>query len=165
MSAPRIGDRPRWIITLRFPAEEGEVRSALIAVDAALTAAGVDRDLRDRTQIALAEACNNIVEHAYGDGADAPEPTITLEVAADRGGLQITLRDRGVPMPGGAVPRPDMPEFDPQDPLALPEGGFGWPLLRGMARALSLSRKNGQNILRFRLPLVEIVSITGRNAM
>jgi serine/threonine-protein kinase RsbW len=189
MSAPRIGDRPGRIIGLRFAATRAEVRGALIAVDRALDAAGFGRELRDRTQIALAEACNNIVEHAYGaadDGAGygggygggygagyggggtAGDAMITLDVAADRGGLQVTLRDRGGAMPGGRVPVPDLPAVDPGDPLGLPEGGFGWPLLRGMARALSLSRQNGQNILRFRLPMSETGAdgaSGGRNAM
>jgi serine/threonine-protein kinase RsbW len=165
MSEQRVGDRPRRIISLRFPAEEGEVRGALLGVDAALAAAGVDRDLRDRTQIALAEACNNIVEHAYPAEGGGADPVITLDVAADRGGLQIALRDRGEPMPGGRVPAPDWPEVDPGDPLGLPEGGFGWPLLRGMARSLSISRQNGQNTLRFRLPMAETPSVRGRNAM
>jgi serine/threonine-protein kinase RsbW len=177
MSAPRIGDRPGRIIGLRFAATRAEVRGALIAVDRALDAAGFGRELRDRIQIALAEACNNIVEHAYGaadDGAGyggggtAGDAMITLDVAADRGGLQVTLRDRGGAMPGGRVPVPDLPAVDPGDPLGLPEGGFGWPLLRGMARALSLSRQNGQNILRFRLPMSETGAdgaSGGRNAM
>ena len=165
MTAPRIGDRPRQIIGLRFPADEGEVRRALLSVDAALAATGVDRDLRDRTQIALAEACNNIVEHAYGAEAAMSDPAITLDVAADRGGLQVSLRDRGGPMPGGRAPVPDLPEIDPADPLGLPEGGFGWPLLRGMARSLSVSRRNGQNILRFRLPMAEIPANRGQKAM
>jgi serine/threonine-protein kinase RsbW len=185
MSAPRIGDRPGRIIGLRFAATRDAVRGALIAVDRALDAAGFGRELRDRTQIALAEACNNIVEHAYGaadDGAGygagngagngrggtAADAVITLDVAADRGGLQVTLRDRGGAMPGGRVPVPDLPAVDPGDPLGLPEGGFGWPLLRGMARALSLSRQNGQNTLRFRLPMSETGADKGsggRNAM
>ncbi|MBF9061071.1 ATP-binding protein [Rhodobacterales bacterium HKCCSP123] len=165
MSAPGIGDRPRRVISLGFPAEQGEVRRALISVDAALAAAGVGRDLRDRTQIALAEACNNIVEHAYATGPAASDPAITLDVAADRGGLQITLRDRGGPMPGGRVPVPDLPEIDPDDMLGLPEGGFGWPLLRGMARSLSVSRRNGQNILRFRLPMADTPANRGQKAL
>ena len=102
---------------------------------------------------ALAEACNNIVEHAYPVG-DTIKAMIGLDIADDRGGLQITLRDRGLPMPDGQLPGIAWPAIDPDDPLTLPEGGFGWPLLRGMAQALCLSRQSGQNILRFHLPRI-----------
>jgi serine/threonine-protein kinase RsbW len=161
----RAGRGRARVISLFFPATGAAVRDALIAVDAALTAARIDENLRDRAQIALAEACNNIVEHAYAAGDSGREPMITLDVAADRGGLQVILRDRGGPMPDGRLPGADLPDIDADDPLALPEGGWGWPLLRRTARSLSLSRRNDQNILRFRLPLVETPRETGRNAM
>ena len=55
--------------------------------------------------------------------------------------------------------------LDLDDPLSLPEGGFGWPILRSMTRALSISRRNGQNILRFRLPAAEFPGAQGQNAL
>lgn len=165
MRAPAIAESSRQIISLRFPAVDAAVRGALLQVDDALAAARVDGDLRHRTQIALAEACNNIVEHAYTREEAHSDQAITLDISADLGGLQIALRDRGGPMPDGRLPGPDLPPIDPGDPLNLPEGGFGWPLLRGMTRSLSLSRRNGQNILRFRLPLTEKGGPPGRNAM
>jgi serine/threonine-protein kinase RsbW len=161
----RSGGGQMRVISLFFPATGGAVRDALIAVDAALAAAKVESGLRERAQIALAEACNNIVEHAYATQDDARDPMITLDIAADLGGLQVILRDRGGPMPEGGLPGGELPDIDPDDPCGLPEGGWGWPLLRRMARSLSLSRRENQNILRFRLPLVETAGQTGRNAM
>ena len=154
----------RNVITLHFPAQDRAVRSALLKVDGALVAAGVMREMCDRAQIALAEACNNIVKHAYPfDSVDTP--MIALDIAGDRGGLQIILRDRGGPMPEGRLPGPDLPPLDLDNLLELPEGGFGWPILRRMTCSLSLSRHNGQNILRFRLPVVEMRGQTGQNAL
>ncbi len=146
-----IGPRP-WGLTLRFAATPVAVRAALSAVDAGLADAGAPDDLRARAQIALAEACNNIVEHAYPRHPPPTEAHIRLDIAADLGGLQITLRDRGRAMPDGPLPGRELPPLDPGDIAGLPEGGFGWAILRDMTRAISLSRRNGQNILRFRLP-------------
>jgi len=155
MTAPLPAERPegvrRRLISLRFQANEPAVREALLQVDAKLGAAGAAADLRTRTQIALAEACNNIVEHAYVPPHDVADPVITLDVSGDPGGLQITLRDKGRAMPEGPLPGRELPPVDPDDLAGLPEGGFGWALLREMTRALSISRRNGQNILRFRL--------------
>ena len=157
------GAGPRIVISLHFPAQPGAVRSALLQVDAALQGDKVGDDLRHRTQIALAEACNNIVEHAYRD-TDRADGMITLDIARDIGGLQITLRDKGGPMPLGELPGGTFPLLDADDPMLWPEGGFGWPILRSMTRAISLSRRNGQNILRFRLPAVEISGQQGQIA-
>jgi serine/threonine-protein kinase RsbW len=134
-------------------------------VDATLAAAGAAEDLRTRAQIALAEACNNIVEHAYQPIPTGVEPMISLDIAGDPGGIQVTLRDRGRAMPEGPLPGRELPPFDPEDPASLPEGGFGWALLREMTRALSISRQNGQNILRFRLLQVDTPGHLGRNGM
>lgn len=164
MTAADRGSGPRALISLHFPAQDASVRDALLRIDATLRAEGVDADLRDRTQIALAEACNNIVEHAY-PYERCDDPAITVDIASDRGGIQITLRDKGGPMPDGRLPGPDLPLLDLDDPLLLPEGGFGWPILRSMTRALSISRRSGQNILRFRLPAAEHPGSKGQNAL
>lgn len=151
MTHPASADLHRRLVNLRFAATQNAVRDALLRVDRTLSAAGAATDLRMRTQIALAEACNNIVEHAYQPPPLGVDAMISLDIAGDRGGLQITLRDRGRAMPPGPLPGRALPAFDPDDPASLPEGGFGWALLREMTRALSISRRNGQNILRFRL--------------
>lgn len=153
----------RRLVNLRFAADETAVRAALITVDTILADAGATHDLRTRTQIALAEACNNIVEHAYKPLPDGRDGRITLDISGDAGGLQITLRDRGRAMPEGPLPGRVLPRIDPSNPANLPEGGFGWPLLREMTRALSISRRNGQNILRFRLLLTDTPGPLGRS--
>ncbi|MDG3041053.1 ATP-binding protein [Roseicyclus marinus] len=154
----------RRLVNLRFAASGAAVREALMTVDATLAAAGAVEDLRMRAQIALAEACNNIVEHAYPLAPD-PDAQIRLDISGDAGGLQITLRDRGRSMPEGPLPGRTFPCVDPENPDTLPEGGFGWPLLRTMTRALSISRQNGQNILRFRLLLADRTNPVDENAV
>ncbi len=165
MPGAPIIDRQFRLISLRFPATKGAVRDALLTVDRTLASAGTAEDLRTRTQIALAEACNNIVEHAYTPPGLLAAAEIRLDIAGDVAGLQIMLRDRGHPMPAGPLPGRELPPIDPDDVAALPEGGFGWALLRETTRALSLSRSNGQNILRFRLPNADRPGPLGRTAM
>ena len=162
MTDSATGNLRRRLVNLRFAADETAVRAALITVDTILADAGATHDLRTRTQIALAEACNNIVEHAYRPPPDSREARITLDISGDPAGLQITLRDTGRAMPEGPLPGRVLPDIDPDDPANLPEGGFGWALLRNMTRALSISRRNGQNILRFRLLLTDTRGSLGK---
>ena len=100
-------------------------------------------------EIVLAEALNNIVEHAYpqGDPGD-----IKLTVRIRRSGLVVEVSDRGRPMPNGRAPIGNHPmaEFD-QDPM--PEGGYGWFLIRELVQDLIYDRRDGENFLVFRMTL------------
>lgn len=98
---------------------------------------------RTTAQIVLAEVLNNIVEHAYaGQGG-----RIDLLLAPEVGGLRCVVTDCGVPMPSGRLPKGRSPR-----PGDLPQGGFGWFLIRSLARDLRYSREGGRNELSFRLP-------------
>ncbi|NKX45556.1 ATP-binding protein [Roseicyclus persicicus] len=154
MSGPtgRQSAPPR--LSLRFAGEDAAVRRSLAEVEAGLAAAGVGDGLRQRAQIALAEACNNIVEHAYGPARPRPGP-IALDILVEAGGLRVMLRDKGRAMPPGPLPGDAMPELSGRDPMDLPEGGFGWALLRRIAEDLHHERTGDRNTLRFLLPAVE----------
>jgi serine/threonine-protein kinase RsbW len=122
------------------------------AVSAALHAlfAGPDRlalpgDTGQDAQIVLAEAMNNIVEHAYADRQGQID--ITLWTAPD--GLLCRLVDNGAPMPD-ALPKGQLPDLRPDGDL--PEGGFGWYLIRQLARDVVHRRMGGANHLTFRIP-------------
>ena len=158
-----MDDMRRALVSHRFPASNAAVRETLLQIDAALCAADVDADLRTRAQIALAEACNNIVEHAYGPLDPSGAQMIRVDIAGDQDGLHITLRDQGRAMPDGPLPGCRLPPLDPKNPHTLPEGGFGWALLRKMTRALSTTRHDGQNILQFQLPHGDRSGRSGQN--
>jgi serine/threonine-protein kinase RsbW len=88
-----------------------------------------------------------VVEHAYPP--DAPGE-VKLVLRHGRAGLLIEIRDTGKPMPNGKTPLGIHPnETQPREPL--PEGGFGWFLIRELARDLVYDRENGENFLIFRM--------------
>ena len=100
-------------------------------------------DDRGTAEIVLAEVLNNIVEHAY---ARFPG-RISLSVSQAGGLLICRVEDQGAPMPELAPPSGR--QVDPRD---LPEGGFGWHLIRTLSADLTYERSDGRNLLRFSLP-------------
>jgi len=102
-------------------------------------------------EIVLAEALNNVVEHAY-----PPEQLgdVKLVLRHGRAGLLIEIRDRGKPMPNGRTPDGEHPA-DAASKNSMPEGGYGWFLIKQLARDMVYDRENGENFLIFRIPLGE----------
>ncbi len=106
-----------------------------------------DSDTIDTLRLCLAEALNNIVEHAY-DGAEGKP--IYADVRFKPESYEIMLIDEGKPMPGGNAPSGEV-DYDLDDFEALPEGGFGWMLIRTQMDAVEYERRDGCNVLRLEL--------------
>lgn len=142
----------------RSPADQFSVRALLAAAEARFVQQ-IGNDAAGTLQIVLAEVLNNVVEHAYREG----HGEIRLSILRDGDALRCLVRDRGDPMPGDliATAAPPEPPAIPGLPAApapaeidaLPEGGFGWPLIRLLTRDLGYARRGAWNLLSFRLPL------------
>lgn len=109
----------------------------------------ISEDEAGTLELVLAEVLNNIVEHSYC-GRD--RGSISLSIVRDRRGLSCSVGDDGITLPAdhllhdiGRLPRPE--------PHDLPEGGFGWFLIRDLAEDLGYHREGDQNLLAFRLPI------------
>ncbi|EBA08206.1 anti-sigma B factor, putative [Sagittula stellata E-37] len=100
-------------------------------------------DLDLSWEIVVAEVLNNIVEHAYADGCAG---TISLHLTFRPDSLRAEFRDTGVAMPGHTPPKGMAANLDV--PIAdLPEGGFGWHLIRTLVTDLDYSCTEGTNRL------------------
>lgn len=145
MGRVSAGERVRVVLQGRHLS----VRGALTKITAELAEAGVGEADRAALELVLAEVLTNIVKHAF---TTFPSGSISVEVrtAADR--LVCEVADDGAPMPRGTLPPGRPPPLDGalDD---LPEGGFGWLLIRELARDLDYGRAAGLNRLRFSLPL------------
>lgn len=134
--------------TIRFAGSQDGVRQALAFIVARLSRAGADADFCGRAEIVLAEVLNNIVEHALRGKA-----CVQIEARGTRldSGWQFIVQDPGHPMPGGAPPIGAMPGLDTglDD---LPEGGFGWAMVRLLAQQIEYSRWPQRNRLGFLIP-------------
>ena len=135
-----------------IPADYRWVRRAIHEVEERLIASGVSSEDIGSISIVLAEALNNIVEHAF---ETTEGQQITLVVRPRSKSLIFEIRDRGRPMPKGRAPMGNHPmvEFNQFD--ATPEGGYGWFLIRELVQDLVYDRQNDENILFFRYRLAD----------
>lgn len=108
-----------------FPGRFSSLSAISDFVTQAAREAGLDEDAISAVQLAVDEACSNIIEHAYG-GEDRGEIECTCYINAE--GLTIVLRDQGRPFDPTRVPEPD-PHPDLKN---CPVGGLGLHFIRKM---------------------------------
>lgn len=115
-----------------------------------LRPAKLDPDAVSRVELVVAEAINNVVEHAYPEGA--PAGPIHLNVKRRDDMLCVMIKDQGLGMPDGKAPtgRPQNVKVNVMD---LPEGGFGWFLIRDQAQNIEYRRTAWENCLSFEIPI------------
>tara|TARA_R110000868_G_scaffold11035_10_gene53476 strand:+ start:33123 stop:33635 length:513 start_codon:yes stop_codon:yes gene_type:complete len=99
-------------------------------------------------ELVLAEAVNNIVEHAYSNGRR--KGTIHLHCQLRRDGLHFEITDNGLPMPGGCTPLGRAVNVN-VDPMNVPEGGYGWFLIQDLAKDVTYRRRGRVNHLSLRM--------------
>lgn len=139
------------IFHYQFVADPLSVRSALRAAMARFLRQMTEQEA-GTLELILAEVLNNIVEHGYDN---CGEGSITLSIVRDQRGMNCAVSDDGVALPLGCLLNDTDASGDHArpEPGDLPEGGFGWFLIRDLAEGLGYNREGGRNLLAFRLPL------------
>jgi anti-sigma regulatory factor (Ser/Thr protein kinase) len=84
--------------------------------------AGFEEDDVFHIQMAVDEACTNVIEHAYGQDASG-DIDLSCQLA-DGGELRIDIRDRGKPFDPDEIPVPQVGQGQP-DLDELKAGGLG----------------------------------------
>lgn len=124
------------------------VRGALRQILQGLAPLELEQEEADAVELVMAEVLNNVVEHAYS--ADSRQGNIIVRCTHQLDGLFIHVVDHGVAMPDGKIPLGALSSND----VALedmPEGGFGWFLIRHLARDVAYERGKGENRLFLRM--------------
>lgn len=128
--------------------DQMSVRAGLISLAATAPLCDLSMDERGTAELVLGEVLNNIVEHAY---PSVPGP-IDLWLARTGAGLACKVADRGLAMRDGRAPVGALPAGIDGALEDLPEGGFGWYLIRTLTEHLKYERVQGQNHLTFTIP-------------
>ncbi len=108
-------------LALRFPARPGELRSVRSALRERLASWGLDAACTRDVVLAVDEACQNVIRHAYRGRADG---SIELGLRREADELRITLFDR--------APRSDPARFRSRRGATLRPGGLGLHLMHSV---------------------------------
>jgi serine/threonine-protein kinase RsbW len=137
-------------ITLTIGSELANVALVGAAVSRLSEFSSLNRDQVNRLELAVVEAVNNAIEHAYGY---APGYDVEVELRMDDNEIMVTIHDTGNSMPSNAVntivgedeaPMPLVEGFNED----LPEGGWGLLLIKSLTDDVSYSSEAGRNSLR-----------------
>lgn len=154
-----------------FRADPLAVRAALIELRTRLDK-NANPEMIGKLELALAEILNNICEHGGVNPQTAQQeqsPLIHLCVMRHVGGLACAVTDNGMPLPLACLTQDQMDDYldsyldeDSDDPMVsnLPEGGFGWFLIRDLTSSLSYFREGRRNLLAFTVPVETAISVS-----
>lgn len=137
---------------LEFESSPIAVRTALGRIIDGLGPLSLDPEEIGTIEIVMAEALNNVVEHAYPEG-DPPGP-VEIDCAHRDSGLHFRVIDRGRPLPNGDMPIGEAARVD-VDMMDMPEGGFGWFIIKDLAREVQYQRRGEHNVLNLRLAVAK----------
>lgn len=128
------------LYTLSVPGRYDRLEQICDFVAQAAQEAGLDETAINRCQLAVDEACTNIIEHGY-EGEDKGQIDITCETAP--GELVIKIHDHARPFNPGLVPQPKL-EAAVED---LSIGGLGIYFMRQVMDAVEFLYENNGNTL------------------
>jgi sigma-B regulation protein RsbU (phosphoserine phosphatase) len=113
--------RPSRLLELHFPARAGQLRDVRDAVRRCVQESGAGPACVNDIVMAVDEACQNVVRHAYAGGEEGP-----VDLTIDRSGdeLVFSLRDFASAVDPGQVKPRDLEDVHP--------GGIGTHLIRSV---------------------------------
>jgi len=129
-------------VVVQTPGDIGYLHRIREFIAGMATEAGIDPHEIDNIELAVDEACTNIIEHGYAPDDTNKELTIRLEI--DDSKLVLTVIDRAKPF--------DIVQYEPVDINTLQvegkDGGLGIRLIKHIMDDIYYQTKdNGQNEL------------------
>lgn len=137
-----MADR-RQLLLVECTAGLDEIRQTLQDVSRFLSTCPIPQGQAHDLDLVLAEVMTNIARHGY----PGKQGTISLRLDQTPGALECRIADQGASFD------PSLLGCTPPDPVDLREGGYGWFIIRSIARQVRYERMEGENILLFSVPL------------
>lgn len=140
------------LLKIHIKSQQPAVSCVVSQAETELNEVGINADKTSEICLVLAEALNNVVEHAY---RYAENGDIDIELILFNQLLTISIVDFG---PEFCIPQgKENSEKTSDDLSSLPEGGFGWALIQMLTDELSLKRINEKNHLKLTMNIANAI--------
>ncbi len=127
---------------LELTSEFSQVKTVTSEITAICKEIGLTEQESGQITLAVGEAINNVIEHAY---KCAPGRPIKITISYNQFVLDLIISDEGETFKDFS-PRKEL-DFDPDDLLSLPEGGMGLFLITSIMDNIEYSSSEGVNTL------------------
>lgn len=134
-----MGGMRNGTINLEIESRLENVWMVGIAVRNYCLEAGHDYALAVSIELALVEAVNNTIIHAYHSQAGH---LVEIRVELSSSDMTFTIKDCGTSM--GNLPEMDL-QIDSEDVPSLPEGGYGLPIIRQVMDKIEYGSQDNVN--------------------
>jgi len=125
--------------SLKLPADSANLVLIRQFVSGIALEMGFDEEGVDQIQLAVDEACANVVKHAYSDTKNGTQQLINITVRNKVNKIEITVADKGSGFNAEGLESPDMDEYLD----ARQVGGLGVHLIRTFMDKVSFRMKPG----------------------
>ncbi|WP_018924811.1 anti-sigma B factor RsbW [Salsuginibacillus kocurii] len=130
------------VVEMTVPSKAEYVGVVRLTVSGIANRAGFSYDDIEDMKIAVAEACTNVVDHAYSNGG-----TIKFSCSIEEEGLKLVVSDDGQSVDVVQL-REEIGPVDGQDPVGeLKEGGLGLFLIESLMDEVEISSEAGVAIV------------------
>lgn len=122
---------------LKIPSQTDNLEIIREFVGKVALKAGLNEDDRNKVELAVDEACANVIKHAYGD--DRKNKSINIAVQIDYQKLTILVTDKGKGFDKSKLKLPDMREYLAE----MRVGGLGIYLMKTLMDKVDFDMKPG----------------------
>jgi serine/threonine-protein kinase RsbW len=133
--------QPNGEYALKIPSRTDNLEIIRQFVSAVARKVGFNDEAVNKIELAVDEACSNVIEHAYGKREDED---IGVAVRLDYGKLTVVVTDRGKSFRFNGVEMPDMKQYLAE----LRVGGLGIYLMKMLMDEVEYHSESGRNEVR-----------------
>lgn len=137
--------RSSELIEMKVPARPEYVGVVRLTVSGIANRLGYTYDDIEDIKIAIAEACTNVVNHAYPDGNEQDSMHITFAVHEDR--MELIVADQGGAVDINQLSKGRGPVTKEQPVEDLKEGGLGLFLIETLMDEVEIRGESGVMII------------------
>ena len=112
-------------------------------IGAVLREFGLDEPKIFNLQLAVDEACSNIIKYGYSNAEKAEDNKIMICCSRCNGTIAVTIKDRGKPFDPTTVAPPDLEASLEERQI----GGLGIYFMKKLTDMICYAYKDGQNVL------------------